>query len=307
MTVRVYRSTDVGAPALNNSVGTLINVLDACLVTGYGSQVGAGWTKEYSGTNKAAYKQGTGSNGFYLRVDDTTTPYASITGYESMTDVDTGTNPFPYETQLSGGTFCLKSNTVSSASRPWVMVATEKLFYFWNASAAPVGTNQAWITAFGDFESYVAGDSYNTMLIGGAGQTVTSSMCGTLSAGNAYQTGHFVARSRYQVGGSFEFTKQSVTQLTGGYVGVGNITYPDPNGGGLVLLPVYVSHPRTVDAPRGKLPGYWAAGHNLSTTLTTGDTFSGAVGTTLEGKTFECFMGYSTTQCLFILETSNTW
>lgn len=37
MTVRVYRSTDYGAPSLTGQVGSLISVLNACLVDGYGT------------------------------------------------------------------------------------------------------------------------------------------------------------------------------------------------------------------------------------------------------------------------------
>ncbi len=37
MTVRVYRSTDFGAPQLSGQVGTLLAILDACLVNGYGT------------------------------------------------------------------------------------------------------------------------------------------------------------------------------------------------------------------------------------------------------------------------------
>ena len=37
MTVRVYRSTDFGAPQLSGQVGTLIAILNACLVDGYGT------------------------------------------------------------------------------------------------------------------------------------------------------------------------------------------------------------------------------------------------------------------------------
>lgn len=37
MTVRVYRSTDFGAPQLSGQVGTLLAILDACLVNGYGA------------------------------------------------------------------------------------------------------------------------------------------------------------------------------------------------------------------------------------------------------------------------------
>ena len=37
MTVRVFRSTDTAAPALTSGAGSLVNVLTACLVNGYGS------------------------------------------------------------------------------------------------------------------------------------------------------------------------------------------------------------------------------------------------------------------------------
>ena len=38
MAVTVYRSTDASAPLLTNSNGSLIAVLRACLVDGYGSK-----------------------------------------------------------------------------------------------------------------------------------------------------------------------------------------------------------------------------------------------------------------------------
>ena len=45
MPVTLYRSTDDDAPALTKSNLSLI--LKACLVTGYGSKPGAGWTMPY--------------------------------------------------------------------------------------------------------------------------------------------------------------------------------------------------------------------------------------------------------------------
>ena len=47
MPVTVYRSTDAGAPLLTNSNGSLIAVLKACLVDGYGSKASAGWTAPF--------------------------------------------------------------------------------------------------------------------------------------------------------------------------------------------------------------------------------------------------------------------
>ena len=76
MAVTLYRSSDGSAPgAYSNTVSSLITILDACLVNGYGAKVAAGWTKAFTGTNKAAYRNSTTppSTGFYFRVDDTST------------------------------------------------------------------------------------------------------------------------------------------------------------------------------------------------------------------------------------------
>src|SRR5574338_427743 len=49
------------------------------------------WSKVFSGTNKAAYKStDPAATGCLLRVDDTSAQYAVVRGYETMTDVDTG-------------------------------------------------------------------------------------------------------------------------------------------------------------------------------------------------------------------------
>ena len=68
----IYRSADANAPVLNGLAGSLITVLDAILVNGYGTQPSASWTKSFSsGSYYAAYKQGSGSNGCYMWVQDT--------------------------------------------------------------------------------------------------------------------------------------------------------------------------------------------------------------------------------------------
>jgi hypothetical protein len=66
----------------------------------------AGWTKPYSGTNKAVYRSGTGSNQRYYRIEDNSTPsanHAYLLGYGAMTDVDTGTDRFPTTLQYASG------------------------------------------------------------------------------------------------------------------------------------------------------------------------------------------------------------
>lgn len=70
MTVTAYFSTDASAPTLTGTTGSLVALLDAILVNGYGAKAAAGWSIAYTGTSKRDYKQGTGSNGYYLDVDD---------------------------------------------------------------------------------------------------------------------------------------------------------------------------------------------------------------------------------------------
>ena len=69
MTTRLYRSTDSSAPTLSGTVGDLVNLLDKCLVTGYGSQVAAGWTKPFTSTNSADFRGSAGLQ-YYIEVND---------------------------------------------------------------------------------------------------------------------------------------------------------------------------------------------------------------------------------------------
>ncbi len=41
-TVNLYQSTDASAPILTGSAGSLVTLLDACLVNGYGTKAGRG-------------------------------------------------------------------------------------------------------------------------------------------------------------------------------------------------------------------------------------------------------------------------
>ena len=60
----IYSSSDVGGPGLiTGTTGSLITVLDACLVNGYSGKSAAGWTKPLGTLSGSisAYQQGSGS------------------------------------------------------------------------------------------------------------------------------------------------------------------------------------------------------------------------------------------------------
>jgi hypothetical protein len=373
--VKVFKSTDTGAPALTGQAGSLLALLDAVLLNGYNSgaititrggatatanrtghgfqngdcilhagadqpeyngefyifnvtadtydftvsgspatpatgtitakRAPAGWTKPFSGANKAAYRQG-GGNQFYLRVDDTGTTTARVVGYEDMSDVDTGTAAFPTNAQVSGGLYWNKSNSSDGTARPWIIVANERLAILHvNGTSSATATDAA-IMLFGDFKSYKVADAFATLIIGGTSSTVTSNnvMRSLSGAMTSPTTGHFVARSFTQIGGSLAIAKHSDYIKSNNVIlmGGGGIAYPNGPDTGLYLAPLWITE---VTGPhlRGEIVGLWNPLHQ--TPLQHGDTFLGAAGTPLAGRTFLALNMYSTSQAM--VEISNTW
>jgi len=308
-------SLSAGAPALTGVAGSLITVLDWLLVTTMG------WTKPYSATNKAAYQQPAGTNGFVLLVDDTNASYGLMRAYESMSSITTGVNPFPNTSQLSGGTKLYRSSTSSAVARPWRFVSNGKLFHFLfdQNGTIPSGVN-AWtgttsVFTFGDFVSYKPGDVYNTVLIGDTDNYVGSpSYCAAAQItilSSSSTPGTYVARPHTQTGLSIGANRQVDFSLGGSYAGSTYSpaqAFPSPVHGGIDLGRVYIGDPGV--CRRGYLPGSWFWGHSVPTVTSagvqSGDTFSGGEGTELAGKTFEWYrIGPVNNQAAFVLETSN--
>lgn len=319
MTVTVYKSSDASAPALTGTAGALSAIIYACLVTGYGSQSAAGWAREFTGTNKGVFRAAAG-NRMRLRVDDTGSIEARIVGYESMSDVDTGTGPFPTAAQISGGLFVRKSNTADATNRPWLIIANDRIFYMlidsgtsgtdW--SVAPVAAGLSGCFGFGEFLSYKSTtDLYNTIIFGAVVTSTSVSRFAEHAPQNTFSavTGHYMPRNAAAVSGAITCSK---SMALGQSIGAGAMgasanwgPYPDPVTGGLLISPMLVCEAATSGwSVRGLLPGLWAPMHTNPGAHA--DTFSGS-GVTA-GKTFLLANVASTStlgRCA--LETSNTW
>lgn len=174
MAVTTYQNTDASAPTLTGQVGSTIALLDAVLVNGYGSKAAAGWTKPFSGTNIAVYRNNpsaSGSTGMYLRVDDTNATYTTIKAYKTMTDVNTGTDVIPNSnpSYSANEVYWNKSANSSSTQRMWAVVADDRTFYI---TMAPNSTVPATVNTYcivggaGDFDTFVPGNSYNYFIAG---------------------------------------------------------------------------------------------------------------------------------------------
>lgn len=241
MTVRVYRSTDTGAPQLSGQAGALVGVLDACLVNGYNSNnpPSSGWTIAFTGTNQRIYRQPTGTNQLYLRVDDTGTTSAQVFGCETASAIGTGsqTNLFPTTVQqASPGLFWLKSSVASAATRPWIMVATNKMFYLWVLTNGlfGFGTAQGELFWFGDIVSHkVATSGYQIVQVNG---TRTYDQATNYASGTTYTATVAIDGVSYPISvlGSTVQTFQTLIDAINTAIGVNGLAYL--SGGNILIM-----------------------------------------------------------------------
>ena len=211
-----------------------------------------GWEKTYTGTNKAVYRSlDVTTNQLYLRVDDSVAQYATVTMYETMTDVDNGTG-------ASTPIYWKKSSTANTTSMPWYAIGNKKVFYFfsdWHASLTlqPAGY------CFGWFPSLKSGDGYNTMLIGYTSTALnnTYQYNDFAKIGSSAETeGQVIARSYSQLSSSILFYKLAGigSHLAMGYDSA--FPYPNYADNGIHLFPIYIYESNN-NIIRGRMPGLY--------------------------------------------------
>lgn len=209
-----------------------------------------GWGKPYAGTNKGVYRSAeTTATRLYLRVDDNnptadSAKTARVIGYEAMTDMDTGTGLF---TQ-AGGLWINKSDTSSTAARPWVLVGDGFEFHFFyvnNIVSYPDIYRQF---HFGDPSSEMASDPYGCLIYGDsasalAAPQVNSETWAVATSNSIYgQSAHNFARAYTQIGGAVMACKHGNYDIGGNAIGAtGLVSYPAPHNNGLYIAPIFVS------------------------------------------------------------------
>ncbi|MBX9914088.1 MAG: hypothetical protein K2Y25_09325 [Pseudomonadaceae bacterium] len=357
MAIKVYRSTDLGAPALTGAIGSMIPFLDAVLVDGYNSisitsitRVGAtatvvcavphglvtgdsalmagaaqtsynvdavvtvlsgtsftydvagspatpatgtitckrapgGFAKVFTGSNKAAYRSfDVTGNRFFLRILDDGgsaggTRETRAYGYESMTDVDTGTNPFPTAAQSANGYYWIKSSTTDAVARAWTLVTNGKLLYLFvdygTAAALGMSANGAFHSAaFGDTLSYKPGDAYATIITGGTTANQTTAPFGglgtqavSITSTTTFASSIAMAREFTGIAGA-RYVGLMGSCLAAGFGTIVYLAYPHMIDNGYYATPVQI----TQGAPaliRGRMPGMYEGMHGRA--LNNGD------------------------------------
>jgi hypothetical protein len=161
--VTVYRWDDVGAPPLvNGKPSELINILQKCLVDGYGTKTPLGWTKEFEdvASQKVVFRNNVsaGGSGGYCQ-------FYSNNGTDGN---NTLLNTKPAQT-MSGldtyikGSYISGIQAVSSTWKAWVLIGTPTAFYFIvcnpnGAMGERRGAHEN-VIYVGDFKPYIPNDA----------------------------------------------------------------------------------------------------------------------------------------------------
>lgn len=317
--VRFFASTMANAPVLNGTLGSLIALLDACLVDGFntvtvdsvtvaggvatatvaaghpfvlhqvvqvagatpsgingaarvtevtsttvkfgvtgvsdGTATGtitlktapAGWVKAFAGTNKGAYKvdqtKYPTSTGMLVRFHHDTAYGARVTGYESMSAIDTGTGQFPQNAQVPGGLGLAISETGNSTGRPWVLIADDRMFYLGICHYGTPSTSTygfSW-SAYGEYKSSRDADAFRFLVAANLSDYYTGSPPNTdYSFCNASRVERqYLPRTYDNLGGAITFTSRS-WPYPYSLSGSSGAPMPYPNGpnNGVYLCPL---------------------------------------------------------------------
>lgn len=278
----VYKSTDASAPTCSGLGGSLVSLLDAVLVNGYGSKAGLGWTIVDTGTNWRVYRHNpiTGS-GKYLYVNDAgigtgTTKDALVRGYESWDLVNhVGIDPFPQVAQMARGLVWKKSLTADGTARPWMIVGNERSFYlFTDFASGPSGIRQPFFA--GDFVSFVPGDQSNYLVSGGfienagtneiVSRALTTGGGTTASPSPSTAMGYVAANANGGVKSALVISGAATLMATGSGFPYGSLQggarpYPGPATGGLDTARILIQEGSFGE--RGEWPGIMQPLHSL--------------------------------------------
>lgn len=203
---------------------------------------GAAWVKEFSETNKAAYRPALRTaERCYLSVDDSlpiTSGCARVRGYETMVNATNGTNAFPTTVQQPISTI---PKSVDAVAKNWYLVVDGDMLYFFVNSTVTIA-NSYFSFAFGYPRSKMTIDDVFGCYISATGITETVAHNGGIKPESlnamTVVSGYF-ARAFTQIGAAIKSFMYG-----SGVCGFGNAQYepfPSPADNSLNVSPVYLT------------------------------------------------------------------
>jgi hypothetical protein len=291
---KIYTSSDPQGPGLMTGLsGSLTNILDYCLVYGYGTssyyKSPAGWTKPLPNVSSSAgqlpqlacYKNGASGSQFTVFVNDAspnataTGKEAWATGWEYMTsltgsglgNIYTASNsagtgygqfPLPVQQLTYGHTVWRKSASADTIGRPWLVAADCNTFYIWIASGDLAGGYQHF--GFGDFYSLYPNDNFNGFIYGKATENSSGAppqdWVSSICNGSGYQGSAQLTFVSYNIAQPGHWLTRGVGGSVGGSTGFTK-KGDSENNGGYNATPVSVPMYGILQTPNGPDNSYY--------------------------------------------------
>lgn len=286
MPVTVYRSTDGSAPVFNQSAGSLVVLLDAVLVNGYGAKAAAGWTKQFTAAGgEAVYKMAAGGSDAVLVVKDTAVANVYNDGTnrllaaKSATSTVAYTKPFTFPNVGAAiQSQIIHKPDIGTAGSDWIMIANNHFFYLFTRRSGWTTNgiqHTYWsLFFFGDALPLIATDGVKA-IIGGSTSGDTSTVNTTVPQ-NTYQFPNAFFYTTIAQNGSLVASGGPIQGFENGgismwyrfpfdttyYTNAINLPYNDPHVRGPIFVPVYLSMQNSpqsyfVEIPRYRMPGLY--------------------------------------------------
>ncbi len=215
-----------------------------------------------------------------------------------MSDISTGTGPFPTSTQASGGNYWTKSSAANATANRWYLVTDGRMFYFGRSfrSGASQTPLEYELTVFGDFLSTKSADPYGCIVSGiptnAAGDGAVTNVANYWYGAQQSSPGLYAARSYTGLGSAVPMGKSYPTlngntaPAASGASGAGT-PFPNPADGGLYVMPHYLFESpsgTSNNVHRGVSPGFYCTPQFIvNGVFAPAETVTGVTG--LTGKT----------------------
>ncbi len=254
----LYFHDDVGAPPLDDTAGSLANLLAAILCNGYGAKAPAGWSETLGGDDRAFTSQ----SGFVLEVQDGQAGIAykeaKIYGYSSHVSLGVGADQTPV----------LYSRKSALGPQIWMAIACRRFIYLFVDHAGLGRLRDASLTLIAaELKSLTPADGFAFLVAGNDAADVSSG-----SGSRLFSQAFSLFQAPAPGPGAAAFVLRSATGAPGvlpchllhpfgsvgaasAFVGGDGVPFPHPSGD-IVLSTALVMD--GVASARGYLPHvYW--------------------------------------------------